>query len=85
MNTKITDIVKKTKTAIACVSISYKRKKQFNTWDFFQLAWPFNTIIIDYGKLIEVSENDDVDKINSYLEMTLNKMTEFNDKEAVEK
>ena len=85
MNTKITDIVKKTKTAIACVSISYKRKKQLNTWDFFQLVWPFNTIIIDYGKLIEVSEDDDVDQINSYLEMTLNKMTEFNDKEAVKK
>lgn len=81
MNTKITDIVKKTHTAIVCVSVSYKRKKQFKTWDYFQLAWPFNTIIIDYGKLIEPSDSDDIEKINLDLETRLNDMTAENDGE----
>ncbi len=83
MNTKVTDIVKKTKTAIVCVSVSYKRKKQFNTWDFFQLAWPFNTIIIEYGKVLEISEDEDPNDVNLSLETTLNEMTKSNDIEVM--
>ncbi len=79
MNTKITDVVKKTKTAIVCVSISYKRKKQFKTWDYFQLAFPFNKIIIDYGEIIEINNNQDTKKINLFLEEKLNNMTKLND------
>ena len=82
LNTKITDIVQKTKTGIACVSISYKNKYQFKTWDFFQLAFPFNTIIIDYGDLIEIKDDENIKKINSTLEKSLNKMTRINDREV---
>lgn len=80
LNTKITDIVQKTNTAIVCVSVSYKKKKQFKTWDFFQLAYPFNTIVVDYNKLTEIKEEDSVEDINLYLEDTLNDMTKRNDK-----
>lgn len=80
MNTKVTEIVKKTKTAIAYASISYKYKKQFNTWDAFQMPYPFNTIIIDYGKLIVPQDNDDCEEINKKLEKELNKATNINDK-----
>ena len=83
MNTKITDIVKKTKTAIVCVSVSYKRKKQFNSWDLFQLTWPFNSIIIEYGKVLEISEDEDPNDVNLSLETTLNEMTKSNDIEAM--
>lgn len=80
MNTKVSEIVKKTKTAIAYASISYKHKKQFNTWDAFQVPYPFNTITIEYGKLIQPTEDDDCEKINQELEKNLNKATKSNDK-----
>ena len=80
MNTKVSEIVKKTKTAITYASISYKYKKQFNTWDAFQMPYPFNTIIIDYGKLIVPQDNDDCEEINKKLEKELNKTTKTNDK-----
>lgn len=83
INTKITDIVKKTKTAIVCISGSYKRKKEFKSWDFFQLAWPFNTIIIEYGKVVEISEDEDIDNTNLSLEKALNEMTKINDAEVM--
>jgi len=85
MNTKICSIVKKTKTAIACASISYKHKKQLNTWDFFQLAYPFNTIIIDYGKVIEIPEDANITDVNLKLETDLNSMIQNNDLEVAKK
>ena len=62
--------------------MTYKNKYQFKTWDFFQLAFPFNTIIIDYGDLIEIKDDENIKKINSTLEKSLNKMTRINDREV---
>ena len=79
MNTKITDIVQRTNIGIVCVSISYKRKKQFKTWDFFQLPYPFNTIIIEYDKITTLKEDENVKEVNKYLENQLNEMMLKND------
>lgn len=79
MNTKITDIVQRTNIGIVCVSISYKRKKQFKTWDFFQLPYPFNTIIIEYDKITTLKEDENVKEVNRYLENQLNEMMLKND------
>ena len=81
MITKVVELVKKTNTAIAYASLSYKHKKQFNTWDEFQLPYPFNTIIIEYGKLLQPKINDDLDVLNKKLEDGLNKTTKKNDKD----
>jgi len=79
MNTKITDLVKKTNTAIAWVSLSSKRKKIFDTWDKFQLPYPFNEIIIDYGNLVSAENIVDIDELNKKFESDLNEHTKIND------
>lgn len=83
MNTKIAELVRKTDTAIACVAISYKRKKQFNTWDFFQLAWPFNKIIVNYGNLIKIEKDENIEKINIQLENEINELIKNNDEKII--
>lgn len=83
MVTKVIEIVKKTETAIAYASISYKYKKQLNTWDEFQLPYPFNKIIIEYGQLLQPQMNDNSDKLNRQLEEDLNKTMKKNDSEIL--
>lgn len=83
MNTKIVEIVKKTNTAIACAAVSFKRKKQLKTWDRFQLAYPFNTIIIEYSRVVKPKKSDSLEEINCQLENELNEMTRVNDKEVL--
>lgn len=83
-NTKVTELVKKTNSGITCTSISCKRKKIFNTWDKFELPFPFNKIIIQYSDLVQLDENTDIEQINSELEKELKKSTKLNDKELTE-
>ena len=81
MNTKITNIVQKTHTAIMPTAISYKRKKQFNTWDNFQLPYPFNKIIIDYTHIFEPKTEEEIEDMNHEIEQTINQAMIANDKE----
>ena len=79
INSSVANIAQKTNSIILSVSFSYKRKIQFKTWDLFQFPLPFNKIIIEYGKLIKINENDDVNKINTQMELELNNNTKNND------
>lgn len=83
MNSKITEIVKKTNTAIIGAVMSYKHKKQFNTWDHFQLAYPFNRLMIEYGKLVVMKDVDNYKEINQSLEDEINGIMKRNDEEII--
>ena len=79
MNTKITNIVQKTSSIIIPVAISYKRKFQLKTWDFFQIPLPFNKIIIDYIEVIEPKKDTNIDELNNKIELNINQHITQND------
>ena len=81
MNTKITNLVEKTDTAIVGVSLSAKYKIQLKTWDNFQIFFPFNKIIIEYGTIFEPKNFNDIDELNNLMEAELNRNIEKNDNE----
>jgi lysophospholipid acyltransferase (LPLAT)-like uncharacterized protein len=79
MNTKIVDLVQKTNTGIVCTAISYKRKKKFETWDKFELPYPFNTIIYEFCELVTLNEKEQAKIVELKLQKKLNDSIKNND------
>ena len=79
MNTKITDLVQKADTSIVSVSISAKYKKELKTWDKFQIFFPFNKIIVEFGSIMAPKNFNGTQELNIILEDQINNNMEKND------
>lgn len=78
----IINIASTSNLPIIPASCSFSRKKIFNSWDNFMLPFPFNRIILTFGKPIRVPQSLSVDKRPEYeeiLENSLNELTEIAD------
>jgi lysophospholipid acyltransferase (LPLAT)-like uncharacterized protein len=84
INSEIVNIAKKHETPIFSLAISYSFKKQFNSWDRFQLPFPFGKIIIDFLEPLYTTKSDDFEESNLILRKRMNKIFE-NDKKLKRK
>jgi lysophospholipid acyltransferase (LPLAT)-like uncharacterized protein len=80
VNGEIINIARLVKCPIFPVSLSCSRKWQLNTWDNFQIFFPFSKIIIDFGSPISVYKDSDVKGLKKKLENTINQLVNKNDK-----
>lgn len=72
MNSEIVNIAKRGSTPIFPVSINYSFKKQLNSWDKFQIPFPFCKIDVEYLKPIIPDKNTDFEETNLLLEKVMN-------------
>lgn len=82
----IINIASTTNLPIIPASCSYLRKKVFNSWDNFMLPFPFNRIILTFGKPILVPDSLNVEQRKEYeiiLENYLNKLTQLADQKVL--
>lgn len=80
INSNIMGLAQKTESTVFPVIISYSKKKEFNSWDKFQLPLPFSKIIIDFLKPVNLNKELDVEQIKKEVEEKMNKVMEENDK-----
>ena len=64
-------------------NISYSKKKEFNSWDKFQLPFPFSKVIMDFLEPIKLEKGLDTKQIEKEIEEKMNKRMEENDKEVL--
>ncbi|MDR0572206.1 MAG: DUF374 domain-containing protein [Rickettsiales bacterium] len=74
INSEIVNIAKKHKTPIFSLTISYSLKKQFKSWDKFQLPFPFGKIVIDFLEPLLTTKDSDFEECNLALERRMNKI-----------
>ncbi len=79
INSSITDIAHKTQAYLFPVAVSYSRKKQLNSWDQFQIPWPFCKIKVEFLEPLYVKNKTDIDNINQELEVVMNTKLAEND------
>ena len=65
-------LAKKTDSVIVPLGVSFAKKKVFNSWDRFELPYPFSKAVLVQGQPYEVNEvNDEVQaELNQRLEAT---------------
>jgi lysophospholipid acyltransferase (LPLAT)-like uncharacterized protein len=80
MNSEIVNIAKKHETTIFSVAISYSLKKQFNSWDRFQLPFPFGKIIVEFLEPMPILKDSNFEESNLILEERMNKIVENDEK-----
>ena len=78
-------MAQKTESTIFPVVVSYSRKKEFNSWDKFQLPFPFSKIIYDFLEPIELKRNMNTKQIENEIETKMNEQMEKNDEELSKK
>jgi len=83
LNSKIVELAYLTHTPTVVASISYKRKKIFNTWDKFEFPFPFNRIILEHSEAFYSDNNTDFEEMKLSLENKLNELTIKNDKKVL--
>ncbi len=76
INSEIVNIAKKNSTPIFPVAINYSFKKQLNSWDEFQIPFPFGKILVEYLQPLHIDKNSDFNESNSILEERMNKIFE---------
>lgn len=76
INSEIVNIAKKNSTPIFPVAINYSFKKQLNSWDEFQIPFPFGKILVEYLQPLYIDKNSDFSESNSILEERMNKIFE---------
>lgn len=71
----IVHLAQKSNLPIIPVSFSAKRKKIFNSWDKYQIPYPFNEIIVIYGSPLTIHEDDTMEmasiKIKTALDLNM--------------
>ena len=85
INSNIVGLAQKTESTIFPVVVSYSRKKEFNSWDKFQLPFPFSKIIYDFLEPIELKKDMDTEQIENEIETKMNEQMEKNDEELSKK
>lgn len=85
INSNIVGLAQKTESTIFPVVVSYSRKKEFNSWDKFQLALPFSKIIYDFLEPIELKKDMNIKQIENEIETKMNEKMEKNDEELSKK
>ncbi|MDR2760233.1 MAG: signal peptidase I [Rickettsiales bacterium] len=76
MNSKIVDIAKRREVPIFGLAVSYSQKKQFKSWDEFQLPFPFGKITVEFLKPVCPLKNGNSDEYNALLGERMNKIFE---------
>ena len=72
MNSEIVNIAKKGSIPIFPVSINYSFRKQLNSWDKFQIPFPFGKIDVEYLKPVIPDKNTDFNETNLLIEKLMN-------------
>ena len=85
INSNIVGLAQKTESTIFPVVVSYSRKKEFNSWDKFQLPFPFSKIMYDFLEPIELKKDMDTEQIENEIETKMNEQMEKNDEELSKK
>lgn len=85
INSNIVGLAQKTESTVFPVVISYSRKKEFNSWDKFQLPFPFSKIIYDFLEPIELKKDMNTEQIENEIETKMNEQMEKNDEELFKK
>ena len=85
INSNIVGLAQKTESTIFPVVVSYSRKKEFNSWDKFQLPFPFSKIIYDFLEPVELKKDMDTEQIENEIETRMNEQMEKNDEELSKK
>ena len=85
INSNIVGLAQKTESTIFPVVVSYSRKKEFNSWDKFQLPFPFSKIIYDFLEPIELKRDMNTKQIENEIEAKMNEKMEKNDEELSKK
>lgn len=80
LNSNIVWIAKKTNAKIFPAVISYAKKKQLNSWDEFQIPFPFSKIIIEFLEPIAFNEDSNIEKISKDMVDMMNEKMMKNDK-----
>lgn len=75
-------LAQKTGCPIIPLSCGARRKKIFNSWDRYQVPYPFNKIAVTYGEPIYVKEGDDLDRMEKLIEKRMNENTRLSDELA---
>ena len=82
INSNIVGLAQKTESTVFPVVISYSKKKEFKSWDKFQLPFPFSRVIMDFLEPIKLEKGLDTKQIEKEIEEKMNKRMEENDKEV---
>lgn len=85
INSNIVGLAQKTESTIFPVVVSYSRKKEFNSWDKFQLALPFSKIVYDFLEPVKLGKDMNTKQIENEIETKMNERMEKNDEELSKK
>lgn len=79
----IIQVAMKAKCPVIPLSYHAKRKKVFNSWDRFEIPYPFNNIRIMYGRPMHIKPSDSKEDAKEKLKDALNENILSGDNEAV--
>lgn len=84
INSNIIGLAQKTESMVFPVVISYSNKKEFSSWDKFQLPVPFSKIMIDFLEPIILKKDFNIKEIEKEVQDKMNKSMLQNDKDICE-
>jgi len=73
-------LAQKTKCPIIPISYASKFKKKLASWDSFEIPYPFNKIIVTYGKPLYINENENIENAVLSVKQALDSNRELGEK-----